>query len=498
MGIINYFFRKDPAAEIKKEGKVDIYSAQKLDSIFSFLDSYIDNDQLVNRYGGQHRLSRLMTDDEISAAFETRQDACISTSWQISGGSEEVNQFMTEQIWTIERKLARFFWQAVPYGMSVTEIVYKKLEGNRIGIEKVIDKPLEWFAVYHDGTKSFSPAAGSEVKLESPKYIFTLRNPTFRKPMGDPLLAKLIWAHYFRCNGWNFWFKYIEKFANPFLFGQTQGSEEHLKAMLTELERARQSSSIVTDKDSNVTLLNAASKNSDFKDFDDKLVERIQKVVLGQTLTSQTNGIGSFAAAKVHNFVREDKKRSDCKMLEESFNQLIYNLFVLNKFSGEIPEFKLEDKDDLVMSRAQRDALLVNSKIVKLTDQYVRDRYDFNDGDFEIPLTDVTIPLDTPSNGAGTGLEFSTHDHGLVDLESKYKFAQTKFEDDELERLITEAMEGTSQPVNVSKVRDVVLASKNEKDLINKLSKVYVESDGKFEDNLTNALYAAKVLGYLG
>lgn len=49
---------------------------------------------------------------------------------------------------------------------------------------------------------------------------------------------------------------------------------------------------------------NAGQAFSVFQSAQDK---RIQKVVLGQTLTTDVDGKGSYAAAKVHDSVRADR-----------------------------------------------------------------------------------------------------------------------------------------------------------------------------------------------
>jgi phage gp29-like protein len=69
-----------------------------------------------------------------------------------------------------------------------------------------------------------------------------------------------------------------------------------------------------------------------FEAFDNVLTRRIQKVVLGQTLTSGTDGVGSRALGEVHNDVRLDKRNSDLRMITPTIQELIDALCLLNNF----------------------------------------------------------------------------------------------------------------------------------------------------------------------
>jgi hypothetical protein len=93
--------------------------------------------------------------------------------------------------------------------------------------------------------------------------------------------------------------------------------------------------------------------------------------VLGQTLTSSIGkGGGSFAAAKVHNEVREDKRRADVRMISGTGQRLVDALWELNGFPGEPPEFCMQDDVGLEQERADRDAVLVDLG-VRFTPEYV-------------------------------------------------------------------------------------------------------------------------------
>lgn len=86
--------------------------------------------------------------------------------------------------------------------------------------------------------------------------------------------------------------------------------------------------------------------------------KRIQKVILGQTLTTDIAGSGSYAAAKVQDDVREDRLRADVRLIAATVQRLVAALWALNRFPGEAPTFVMEAGEGLSVERADRDLKL--------------------------------------------------------------------------------------------------------------------------------------------
>ncbi|RFC85637.1 DUF935 family protein, partial [Klebsiella pneumoniae] len=84
--------------------------------------------------------------------------------------------------------------------------------------------------------------------------------------------------------------KYVERFGNPLLVGKsTKGVEAMLKALLN----AHAQSVLSINSDESVEALTSNQNGSTaFESFDKKIERSIQKVILGQTLTSSTDGQG--------------------------------------------------------------------------------------------------------------------------------------------------------------------------------------------------------------
>ena len=486
MGILDRFqFKKTPKEAIK-DGSIFKASIRDQD-VFRFLDNEINFHDGLRRIGGRHKLEKLKCDDEIQAALDTRLNACEKLKMDIVGGDDSVNEFMREQIMPHARLAARYFWDSIPFGFSSVQVVYSRLGGRSIGIEKLFDQPIEWFDIKRDGTKTIKTNFLEEEECLEYKYIFSIRKPSYKHPMGEPLLANLYWPYYFRCNGWKFWAQYVEKFAQPFLVGKTD--DANLDEMQKLLSQARRASTITLDKESDVEILQSSSKASEFKDFDQALVQRIQKVILGQTLTSNVGSTGSFAAAKVHDGVRSDRRDADCVLVENSFNELIKNLMDLNGFSGDVPTFQLGGEKGIESERAARDAVLANAGIVKFTQKYLTENYDFEDDDIE------EIDQD---DGEGDFSFANVHDsdHGHDHSDNNLKFAKKEPLPDKLQSLVEDAISASTEPVNIEEIRDVVADSRNANELAQRLFAIHQGDDTEYMDNLTRSLFAAHILGF--
>jgi len=79
-----------------------------------------DPDIVLQQLGKpRHSLRVLETDDEISAALETRREAVLSTSWNMVGDDKQ----RTEKVRLVLDRwlddILRGAWNAVPYGYSV-------------------------------------------------------------------------------------------------------------------------------------------------------------------------------------------------------------------------------------------------------------------------------------------------------------------------------------------------------------------------------------------
>jgi hypothetical protein len=352
-----------------------------------------DPDEVLRKAGlNRAALRKLTYDDDIAQAIDTRRDAAVNTPWRLEGGTDEINKFIVDQISQREDIIFPSLWNARLFGYSVTQVVFADL-GPRVGISWVGEMPFEYYVPQRDGTVMYRPAGGGDLQpVMAEKYLVPVIYPTYLNPYGDALLSRLYWLWFFRTHGWQYWVQWLEQFGAPFLHGKTANvtdpmtGTKSVDALAAMLDKTRRGSSVATDINTEIELLEQKSQGSQFKDFDNAVTRQIAKVILGQTLTSSegTHG-GNRALGQIHEEVRQDKRRADIKLLCRMGQQLVNVLHGLNGFAGDPPVFMMEDEKGLQKDRATRDADLVDKGVVVFTRDYLKDSYDLDDEDFFAP-----------------------------------------------------------------------------------------------------------------
>ncbi|MFZ4620964.1 MAG: phage portal protein family protein [Bacteroidota bacterium] len=163
------------------------------------------------------------------------------------------------------------------------------------------------------------------------------------------------WIKYYDYFNWS---KGNEKFADPMVWASyRKGSQkEEVAAVVDGLEKLGTDSRAAFSDDVKLQLLESMRSGS--VSAHKELVETIKGEqaisILGQTLTTDVQGKGSFAAAKVHNFVRADIMWSDLIALQDVISeQYIVQDYLKNygEPKNAFPIFKF-DTDEIEDSEA--------------------------------------------------------------------------------------------------------------------------------------------------
>lgn len=448
-----------------------------------------DLDEVLRKAGlSRQRLSVLMADDEIGQAMETRLDAVLNAPWRFVEDHGEQTVFLKELFTRWHAEIVSGAWEACPYGYSVMEANYALTSDSKFTLNDIVVKPLEWFEPKNDGRLIYRQNA-TEVDVNSKyplKFFLTRRKPTYKQPYGDPLLSKLYWIWFFRTNTTKFWVKFLERFGTPILLGKVGGKtrqQSDIDAMTAALLNAHAQSVLSIGAEDSVETIggNSASGGSTaFEAFDSVLTRRIQKVVLGQTLTSGTDGVGSKALGVVHNEVRLDKRNSDLRMITPTIQELIDALCLLNNF--EKHTIVLGGEQDLKVAVVDRDIKL-KTLGVEFNDQYVIETYGLKAEHFK---------MSTSSTTPNTQFNALPHKAFLFAASTKKLSAEQQ----EVEEL-TDEQKGI-ELLNQQQVNELIQSSDTPAALASNLMKLMPgSSETQFTANLEMALYAADVLGYV-
>lgn len=479
-----------------------LYQETAIDLLVNQLFQCEDTDETLKKLGVHRKELRVLeSDDEIFAAIETRREALIATPWRLEPNTSRQAKFIEAQLKKQLVSVIRGCFDAVLYGYSVQEVIYRKTDDGKIGLESVSTKPFEWFEPKSSGEliyRSMIDPVGSVVD-KTHKFLLTLRNETYRQPYGEALLSRLYFPWLFRVQGWKFWAKNLERTGTPFLKGSapneiTQDGTPAVDHLSTVLNAAVGSSTLALPDGWEAEFMSVQQNGATFEQFEAAIVKRFQKVILGQTLTSDVGKSGSFAAAKVHQSVLDDRRKADIRLTTDTVQTLVNALHSLNGFTGEPPTFVLEDDTGLETERADRDAKLTQAGVLKLTPDYLLRVYDFQEGDFEIPSTDLksakTPEVDAPSKNAD--LTKKTLDFAASNAPQKFTPAQQV-----IENLVDASVENIPAPLSSEDIREAVFSANSMQQLEENLALLLDKQDPCFADLLTQTALSAQLLGFV-
>ena len=432
----------------------------------------------------RHQLFSLMADDEISQAVETRLDALLSVPYRLSPSEGAGAEFLLRQMGKFLRTILTTGFNSRLAGYSVQEAVYEKDQeisdptGYR-GLKFIMEKPMEWFEPRANGELRYFPDSGiggTDGLLVDQEYKFflTINSPTYKQPQGKALLSKLYWPKYYRDNGWKFWGKNLERFGSPILVGKSGDTQTMLDALLM----AHGSAVLSLDSEDEVTALGTANGNNGqaFDTFETAIIRRINKVVLGQTLTSGTDGgSGSRALGDVHNNVRKDKRDSDIQLVLPTLQRIINALCAINGLDEHV--ITLADGKGLETERATRDKTLSETG-VKFTQKYYEDEYNLNPEHFTVTVAQEPAKVFTalPSH------KFSFAGGGKATPEQQQ---------------IDQLAPANYQLLDAVQLKELILACNTPEEVAQKMFALLPDlPSGIFNQQLQDALYMADVIGY--
>jgi len=469
------------------------------DRLATFLQTLPDPDLTLKAAGlTRADLRRLTKDDEVTQCWEKRVEAVAGMPWRLEPNNSRASHWLTEEIEPHIHDLIVAAMDAVFYGYSVQEVIYR--DGARIGIDRISHKPFEWFFFNAAGELRYRPNDGSGgtegLPCDPRKFLLSRNRASYSNPYGEALVSRLWWPVFYRAQLWAFRMQALERYGTPLTIGKTMGDRSEFANQLAQL--ASNAVVAIGDQDS-VEFAEAAQPGKAFSEAEAELVSRIQKLILGQTLTSEIGGTGSYAAAEVHYRVMQDKRNADIRMISSAIQRLIDSLSELNGIDA--PLFVMADDTGLEMARAERDKILVEAGALKLTKEYLLDRYDFEEGDFEIGTQPSSTPapaIPAPEAGQdGNDAEnISTAATGLTTFRKRKAPAFTP-QQQAIEDAADALLEKAPEPIPLDAMLTAVKAATDPADLAVRLSLLLDQQDPRFTELLARAQFAAATLGYV-
>ncbi len=476
--------KKDKASK-KALSYGNLYTQEAVTQFLVNFGKQPDTDEVLRKAGiTRHRLRVLLDDDEIAQTAETRVDALLATPLRVEPSDTKEAEMLNLVLKEWFHEIATGAMNALFFGYSVQEAVYELKPEGYIGLQWIGEKPMQWFEPKNDGRLIYrQDGHNAEREVDQVfKFFLTRRKATYEQPYGKALLATLYWLFFFKQNGFKFWAKFLERFGTPILLGKCKDTDT--EDMSRALLNAHAQSVLSIDADDDVQILSAPGTNGSagaaFEAFNNQLIRQIQKVVLGQTLTSGNDGGGSRALGQVHENVRMDKLKSDIRLVTPTLQAVVNALCKLNGW-GAYEVMLGEKPKPLNKDQAERDAHLKNAG-ANLAPQYFQREYGLQDGDL----------AESPQLPANT--QFTALPHQAFHFRaSANKLSPQQQEVEEL----TDAQDEL-QLLKPDQVKELVFKSDSPESLAYNLMQLIPDAtQTQFTANLDQALYAADVLGYV-
>jgi len=473
--------RKTLSQEIAtRKRSIDFYS----------LGMYLPNpDPVLKKQGKDIKIYKeLLSDSHVGACQISRKAGVKSLEWEIDRGKAKSRQAKFIEDVFSDLKIYRIIGEILEapfFGYKPLEVIWKRV-GSYIVPADVVGKPPEWFVFDEENQLKFRTKENMNgEELPSKKFLLPRNEPAYENPYGFPVLSRCFWPVTFKRGGLKFWVMFTEKYGMPFLVGKyARGTDQkEIDRLADMLEDMIQDAIAVIPDDSSVDIKEASGKGASADIYERLLFfcnSEISKAILGQTLTTENQGKGSYAATKSHMEVRADIVDADKKLVEEMFNTLIKWTIELNFGSNSTPpQFSMYAEEDVDKDLADRDKTLADTGQIRFTKKYFMTAYGFNEDEIVVidPQTGEPAEFSEPAN------QSAFQDQQAIDE------MMNAFDAKELQK----QMEDVLKPVI-----KMIQEGNSYSEVMENLASMFPEMDTeKLEETLAKAMFVAEVWGRL-
>lgn len=391
----------------------EIAVRQSFDKIVNYWNMLPDPDPILKKIGKDITVYReLLTDPHLYSTVQQRKAGTLAMDWELQIQNAQQSEYDLIKNIFDNLNLENIIDQALNtslFGFTVFEIIWQK-QGSYLIPVRVEEKPQEWF--YFDRQnqlmlkKSLLSLTFDGIPADPLKFILLQHKPTYMNPYGERVLSRCFWPVTFKRGGLKFWITFTEKYGQPFLIGKLpRGSAQtDIDTLLNSLENMIQDAVAVIPDDSSIDIQEAQKTSSSeiFQALMNFQNNEISKAILTQTLTTEVQDKGTYAASSTMADMLERVINADKKIVEKLFNRLIDLIYQINFNSVEQPKFILYKEEDVDKLLAERDQILVNTGI-KFTKEYYIKSYNLTEEDFEIVGEGLALPAKSfaeKSNGS--------------------------------------------------------------------------------------------------
>ena len=348
--------RKSLTAEVATPGAVGDAD------IGQMLAAMPDPDPVLKKRGDDAKvLADLTADDQVCNAMQARQLRVLNrrdydykpgllpgkdATKQAAGLCEELTKDLEDvDLRTVFSEILNTPF----YGYTALELMWE-VEGGKYRLADIVAKPREWFTFDNQERRPcLKPSSGDPMPLPNGKFVVARHFPTYKNPYGLRLLSRCLWPVAFKRGGVRFYTRFLERYGMPWPIGKAPSgaTDKEKQKMATDLASMVQGAVMVIPHGAEVDMYESkGNAGAQYEKYLQRWDKAINKVIMGQTLTSEMDGQGSRAAAQVHYDVAEDMAESDQYLVESAMNEIANIYREINAPNVEAPVFGYHEPED--------------------------------------------------------------------------------------------------------------------------------------------------------
>ena len=349
------------------------------------LELLVPQDSVLQAKGGDYVIyEEVLRDDQVASTFQQRRLAVTSSEWGVRpGGTDRKSQKAADHLRYV---LENIGWDGVTdkmlygvfFGYAVAECLWDQ-DGAEIVLKAIKVRKQRRFAFDEEGDLRLLLRENpmGEKMPERKFWQFCTGSDHDDEPYGLGLAHWLYWPVYFKRNGIKLWLIFMDKFGMPTAKGMypVNATEEEKRRLLAALRAIQTDSGIIVPEGMQIELIEATRGGQvHYEGFIDRMNAAIAKVVLSQTLT--TDSVGGQYKAEVQKSVRNEVVRADADLVCDTFNRTVGRWLTEWNYPGaKTPKVwrRVTEEMDL-RPRAERDKILFSMGF-RPTLAYVRETY---------------------------------------------------------------------------------------------------------------------------
>ena len=384
----------------------ELATRQNAGVTFSELEGWLntlpDPDPVLRRRGDDSAiLDELSADDQVTTAMLSRKNRVLNCPhFSFRAGAPEgeeptpqaqelYRRFMADLEHMNLRSIISGMLDAPFYGFTPMELIWR-LDGDWWHLLDIVPRPQRWFRFDNDNKPTFvgvyGGLAAQPIPLPAGKFVFVTHHATYDNPYGLRLLSRCLWPVAFKRGGVQFYARFVERHGMPWVVAEAPAEAEKLEKrdMALGLSRMVQDAVAVIPHGANVTLESPGQSQSSIHEaFLSRQDRAISKVLMGQTLTIETDGKNSLAATEAHKDVADDLADADKAMVVDAWNEIAWLFAQVNAGPDVLaPVAAYEEPEDLG-KQADLDKKL--SEIgVEFLEEHFTEKYNLKPGEFRV------------------------------------------------------------------------------------------------------------------